>query len=411
MAIEQKKAVIVCVGDELLAGVIVNSNAAMIAELLLTVGVPVAWTLVVGDEEDEIADAIARAAKEATCVIITGGLGPTQDDKTRDAIARLLGTELIRDESIVEDIRQRFKAFSREMPPSNAKQADIPGGATAIPNPWGTAPGIRAEYEGATLYAIPGVPGEARRMLTEQIIPDLGEGAMIRSRIIHCVGIPESGLADLFNDLATAPNPRMAFLPGGGEIRLRFVAVGTSEAECIGALDEAERVVRERAGQFVYGVDTASLEAVVGAMLKERGLTLSTAESCTAGLLSSRIASVAGASSYLLGAVVAYSNEIKSLLLDIPDDVIAQHGAVSEEVARAMASGAKAKLGSDIALAVTCVAGPDPQDGVPVGQMYLAIATPDGVDVRGVRVPGDRDQVRQFATTFSLSMLRTYLQG
>src|SRR5205823_6232844 len=143
-----------------------------------------------------------------------------------------------------------------------------------IPNPWGTAPGIRAEYNGSTLYAIPGVPGEARRMLTEQIIPDLGEGATIRSRVIHCVGLPESELADRFHDLATAPNPRMAFLPGGGEIRLRFVAVGQTDGECISALDEAERVVRERVGQFVYGVDATTLEAVVGETLAQRGLTV-----------------------------------------------------------------------------------------------------------------------------------------
>ena len=406
-----KKAVIVCVGDELLAGVIVNSNAAMIAELLLTVGVPVAWTLVVGDEEDDIVDAISRAAKDASVVIITGGLGPTQDDKTRDAIARLLGTELVRDEAIVDDIRQRFRSFGRDMPPSNAKQADIPDGASAIPNPWGTAPGIRADYEGATLYAIPGVPGEARRMLTERIIPDLGEGAMIRSRVLHCVGIPESGLADLFPDLATAANPRMAFLPGGGEIRLRFVAVGTSENECIAALDEAERVVRDRAGQFVYGVDTASLEAVVGAELKVRGLTVGTAESCTAGMLASRIASVAGASDYLVGAIVSYTDRVKVEELDVDAGLLLEHGAVSEEVARAMAVGARKKLRCDIALAITCVAGPGPQGDVPAGQMYLALADAKGVDARGLRVPGDRDQVRTFATTFSLSMLRTYLQA
>lgn len=297
------------------------------------------------------------------------------------------------------------------MPQSNAKQADIPRGASAIPNPWGTAPGIRAEYEGAVLYAIPGVPGEARRMLNEQILPDIGEGAMIRARVLHCVGVSESGLADLFPDISVADNPRMAYLPGGGEIKLRFVAVGTSEADCIALLDEAEYIVRERAGQFVYGVDNASLEASVGTQLRDKGLTIGTAESCTAGLLSSRIASVPGASDYLAGAIVSYTDRVKVEELGVDAGLLLEHGAVSEEVAQAMAAGARSKLRCDIALSITCVAGPGPQGDIPAGQLYLALASKDGVISRGARVPGDRDQVRQFATTYSLAMLKAYLES
>lgn len=404
------RSVLVCVGDELLAGVIVNTNGAMIGEVMQSVGVPVGWSVCVGDEQDAIVDVIRRAAADADVVIVTGGLGPTQDDLTREAIAHLLGTELVRDESIVEDIRARFRAFGRDMPESNAKQADIPGGAQAIPNPWGTAPGIRAELDGATIYAIPGVPGEARRMLSERILPELGTGATIKARLLRCVGLPESELADRFHDLANADNPKMAFLPGGGEIRLRFVATGRDEAECKRLLDEAERVVRERVGEFVYGVDTDTLEQVVGELLVAHGLTVATAESCTAGLLSSRIASVAGASRYLVGGVVTYSSEAKTSELDVPPDLIARHGAVSEEVTSAMATGARKRFGADLALAITCVAGPDPQDGVEPGQMFLGLAAQDGsVAVRSVRVPGDRDQVRQFASTFALSMLRAHL--
>jgi nicotinamide-nucleotide amidase len=323
----------------------------------------------------------------------------------------VLGTELVRREDIVEEIRARFRSFGREMPPSNAKQAEIPRGAEAIPNPWGTAPGIRAELGGAVIYAIPGVPGEAQRMLVERIIPELGGGATIRARLLRCVGLPESELADRFHDLATAANPKMAFLPGGGEIKLRFVAVGAGASECERLLDEAERVVRERAGEFVYGVDTDTLEEVVGAMLTERGLTLATAESCTAGMLASRIANVPGASRYLVGGVVAYSAEAKAAELDVPADLIERVGAVSAEVTRAMAAGARKHLGADLALAITCAAGPDPQDGAEPGQIFLALATPEDVAVRGVRVPGDRAQVRQFATTFALSMLRSHLEA
>ena len=406
-----KRAVLVAVGDELLAGVIVNTNAAMIGEMFQAVGVPIVWSICVGDEEDDIVDAIARAAKDADIVIVTGGLGPTQDDKSREAIARLLGTDLVRDESIVDDIRARFRAFGRDMPESNAKQADIPRGASAIENPWGTAPGIRAELDGAVIYAIPGVPGEARRMLTERIIPELGGGATIRARVLKCVGLPESELADRFHDLATTTNPRMAFLPGGGEIRLRFVATAPGEEECERLLDEAEATVRERAGDFVYGLDTDTLEEVVGRLLAAEGLTIATAESCTAGMLAARIANVPGASRYLVGGIVAYASETKTQELDVPAELIEAHGAVSEEVTKAMAVGCKQRFGSHLAVAVTCAAGPEAQDGAHPGQMYLAVAGPgESVDVRGVRVPGDRDQVRQFATTFALSLLRGHLQ-
>jgi nicotinamide-nucleotide amidase len=366
----------------------------------------------VADVEDEIVDAIQRAASDADVVIVTGGLGPTQDDRTREAMARVLGTELVRDESIVSDVRARFKSFGREMPESNAKQADIPEGATAIPNPWGTAPGIRAEYKDAVLYAIPGVPGEARRMLTERILPELGGGAQIRSRMLKCVGLPESELADIFGDLAEAENPRMAYLPGGGEIRLRFVATAPTAEECERLLDETEAVVRGRVGQFVYGVDTDTLEEVVGKLLASRGLTIVTAESCTAGMLASRLANVPGASAYLIGGIVAYSASSKTSELGVDAALIEEHGIVSEEVARAMAVGAKKRFGSDVALAITCAAGPDPQDGAGVGQMCLGLAgVGDVVDARSVRVPGDRDQVRNFATTFALSLLRAHLES
>ena len=406
-----KKSVIVAVGDELLAGVIVNSNAAMIGELMQAVGYPVVWSMVVGDETDDIVDAVARAAREADVVIVSGGLGPTQDDKTRQAVARLLDSELVRDESIVEDIRARFRAWGREMPESNAQQADIPAAAKAIANPWGTAPGIRAEVDGALIFAIPGVPGEARRMLEEQILPELGRGATIRARMLKCVGMSESGLADLLGDIAVAVNPRMAFLPGGGEIRLRFVATASDEAECLHLLDEAEKIVRERVRDILYGVDEETLELVVGRMLKERRLNVVTAESCTAGALAARFANIPGSSDYLLGGIVTYASEAKTSELGVPPGLIEQHGAVSEEVTRAMALGAKERLGADIAVSVTCAAGPDSQDGAKPGTIFLGVAGPgDAVDVRGVTVPGDRAQVLSFATTFALSFLRAHLR-
>jgi nicotinamide-nucleotide amidase len=406
------KSVLVCVGDELLAGVTVNTNAAMIGEMLIAAGLPVEWSVCVSDEEDEIVRFLQMAAQDAKVVIVTGGLGPTQDDKTREALARLVGTDLERDESIVDDIRERFKAFGRTMPEANAKQADIPRGASKILNPWGTAPGIRIEHNGAIFYAIPGVPGEARHMLEEQVLPELaaaGGAAIIRARELRCVGLPESELADRFPDLATAANPRMAFLPGGGEIKLRFVARGETPEACEALLDEAERVVRERVGSFVYGIDTQTLEEVMGELLIKRGETLGTAESCTAGGLAARISNIPGSSDYFVGGIVAYTAEMKTTLLDVPTDVIRTHGLVSDEVARVMAVGARRKLDCTYALAITCAAGPEPHDGAAPGTMSLGLAGPGFAEARTVRVPGDRAQVRAFAATFALSFLRTHL--
>lgn len=408
------RSVLVCVGDELLAGVIVNTNAAMIGESLQTVGAPLVWSACVGDEEDAIADVVRRAAGDADVVIVTGGLGPTQDDLTREALARLMGVELVRDEEAVESIRERFRSFGREMPASNAKQGDVPRGARPIPNPWGTAPGIRAELDGAVIYAIPGVPGEAQRMLDDHILPEIGAGsgvASIRARVLRCVGLPESELADRFGDLATADNPKMAFLPGGGEIRLRFVARGATEEQCVALLNETERIVRERVGDFVYGTDFDTLEAVVGRMLTEAGQTLATAESCTAGLLSSRISAIPGSSEYFVGGLVTYTAQTKISELGVGREVIDEHGLVSEAVARAMASGVRERLGTDYALSITCAAGPEPHDGAEAGTLCLGLAGPGGADARRVRVPGDRDQVRSFAATFALAMLRTALLG
>lgn len=407
------RSVLVCVGDELLGGVTVNTNAAMIGEMLLAAGLPLAWSVCAADEETDIVRWLEMAVEDAEVVIVTGGLGPTQDDKTREAMTMLVGTELVRDEEIVEDIRQRFKAFGRAMPEANAKQGDIPLGGTKIANPYGTAPGIRIEHRGSVLYAIPGVPGEARRMLNEQILPELaksGTAAIIRTRELRCVGLPESELAEHFADLAVAANPRMAFLPGGGEIKLRFVAHGETPEACVAELDRVEATIRERCGQYVYGVDTHTLEAVVGATLAGRGLKVGTAESCTGGGLASRISNIPGSSEYFLGGIVAYTAEMKMSLLDVPKETISEHGLVSEEVAREMAAGAKSKLGTDYALSVTCAAGPDPHDGAEPGTLCLGMAVPGGeVESRRLRVPGDRDQVRAFASTFALAMLRTHL--
>lgn len=408
-------AAIVGVGDELLGGVVINTNAAFIGQRLLDAGIPVVRSVCVGDDEDAIVAVLQNVVELADVVIVTGGLGPTQDDLTREALARLLDVRLVRHDSLVDAIRQRFAAFGRAMPESNAKQADVPAGAAPIPNPWGTAPGIRAEMGSAVLYAIPGVPAEARRMLDEQILPELAERlrvGTIRTRELRCIGIAESELADRLHDLATADRPRMAFLPGGGEVRLRFVATGADPRECAELLEVAERTVRDRLGVAVYGHDDQTLEAVVGLLLAGAGLTVATAESCTAGLLTARIASVPGASSYLRGGIVAYQDDVKARSLGISPALVETVGAVSGEVALEMARGARIAFEADVALAVTCAAGPEPQGNAAVGTTVIALAGLGNTEVvRELRLPGDREQVRQFAATFSLNLLRLHLLG
>lgn len=408
------RAVVVGVGDELLSGLVVNTNAAMIGELLLGAGIRVARSVCVGDDEGEIVEVLRGALQSADAVIVTGGLGPTQDDRTREAIARLLGTRLRRDDGLLEGIRDRFIRLGRPMPEANAQQADIPEGADAIPNPWGTAPGIRAVSGDACVYAIPGVPREARHMLTEQIIPELLRegGGSIRTREVRCCGLPESELAERLAELATAENPRLAYLPGGGEVRIRFVATGEGGEECERLLDRAETQVRSACGDAVYGAGGETLEAVTGRLLADGGYTVATAESCTAGMLAARIGSVPGASRYLLGGVVAYQDEVKVRTLGVDAGLLSSAGAVSDEVAVAMATGARERFACDFALSVTCVAGPDPQDGVEVGTACIGLAGPGGEEsARRLRFPGDREQIRLFATTFGLNMLRLRLTG
>lgn len=408
-------AAVVGVGDELLAGVVVNTNAAFIGQRMQAVGIPVVLSLCVGDDEDEIVRVLGEAIAHADVVIITGGLGPTQDDRTREALARLMGVPLVRDEAAVQAIRARFERMGRTMAESNARQADHPVGAQLVANPWGTAPGLRVEAGDRVVFAIPGVPREAQHMLDEQVIPELaarfGSAATIRSRTLSCVGIAESELADRLSDLATATEPRMAFLPGGGIVRLRFVATGTSSDECERRLEHAERTVRERCGSAVFAVDDQTMESVVGALLTDRGLTIAVAESCTAGMLAARIASAPGASAYLRGGLVAYQDDVKARGLGISPALIAAAGAVSGEVALEMARGARVAFDADLGVAITCSAGPAPQ-GAPAGTTFIAIAAaPAFAAVRELRLPGDREQVRQFAATFALNLLRTHLLG
>ncbi|MFA5890983.1 MAG: competence/damage-inducible protein A [Actinomycetota bacterium] len=408
------RAEVVAVGTELLLGDIINTNAAMIARALADAGVDCRRQVVVGDNPERIAAAITEGLDRADAVILTGGLGPTQDDVTREAIATALGRPLRRSSEIEQSLREQFGSLGRPMPEMNVRQADVPEGARVIDRTFGTAPGLIVEHEGRVVYAIPGVPSEMRDMLARAVIPDLlaraGGDVVIRSRIVRVAGVGESSvatsLAPIWDSLGDGVT--MAFLAAGGEVRVRLTAKAQSEGDVDERLGAAESAVRETLGRAVVGSGDVTLESVVAEMLLARGWTLGCAESVTGGLLSSRLVSVPGASRWFCGAVVAYGSEVKEAVLGVANPVLAENGPVSAPVALAMAEGARARLACDVAVAVTGVAGPQEQ-GRPVGTVVIAVVGPAGSIVREIRVPGDRSMIRTLATTAALNLVRLSL--
>ncbi len=404
---------VLAIGTELLLGQITNTNATRIGERLADAGIDHFQQTVVGDNDSRIVDALLAACARADAVIITGGLGPTRDDLTREAMARAAGVDLVFDEAQADRLRERWVLRGRVMPESNLQQAERPEGSELIENPKGTAPGIRMRIGDAWVIALPGVPAEMIPMLDSSVIPFLrgDDTSIMLSRLIRTWGESESSigeqLADLYDDSA---NPTIAFLASSGEIKVRITAKASSDAEAMALIAPVEATVRERLGSLVFGVDEETIEVVVLRMLAERGWTLGTAESATGGLVAGRITSVPGASRVFRGSVVAYATDLKQSTLGVTPEAIAEHGVVSEEVGLAMAQGARDALSVDVAVAVTGSAGPDPQER-PVGTVVVAVATPSGTMVRTLRMPGDRERVRTFATTASLQLLRIALQG
>jgi nicotinamide-nucleotide amidase len=420
---------IVAVGTELLLGQIADTNSAWLGEHLAAAGVDSHFHQAVGDNHERIVLAFRTALARSDGVIVCGGLGPTHDDITREAIAEVMNVGLHRDEEVVDRIRHLFSARGREMPDSNLRQADVPDGATTIPQTKGTAPGLICPVGHKVLYAVPGVPYEMADMFDRGILPDLrrrmveaGESSgVIASRVLRTWGMSESGLADVLADHiraldAVAPDPvagsaaTIAFLASGIEgIKVRVTVRADDEAEAdrrLGAEEAAiRRILTEAAGDVVFGVDDEAIEHAVAAALAVDGLTLGLAESLTGGLASSRLVNVPGASGWFRGAVVSYASAVKFDVLGVPEGPV-----VSEAAARAMADGARSVLGSDVGLSITGVAGPDPQDGRPPGTVFVGVAVP-GRETEAVAftVPGDRDRVRQYATIAALDLLRRRL--
>lgn len=402
---------VVAIGTELLLGTVVDSNSAWIGGQLALSGVDCLRSVRVGDNHDRMVACIRESLSRADAVICCGGLGPTQDDVTREAIAEVMGVDLVRDDGVAGAIRTMFESRGRHMPDNNLRQADVPVGATVIHQTRGTAPGLICPV-GAdqVVYAVPGVPHEMKDMVERAILPDLrarsGDTSTIVSRTLRTWGESESGLAERLDDrmqaLDASGTATIAFNASGIEgLKVRITAKGDDEAAAWAAVSAEEAGVRALLGDLVFGVDDESMEHAVGALLLERGWTLGLAESVTGGLVASRIVAVPGASQWFRGSVVSYASEVKFDLLGVSEGPV-----VSETAAAEMASGARRVLGADVGLGVTGVAGPDTQDDQPVGTVFFASDVDGDVEVRRVQLPGDRERIRQFACISLLDSLR-----
>jgi nicotinamide-nucleotide amidase len=410
------KAEIVGVGTEILLGQICNNNAQWISQRLAEIGVDVLHHQAVGDNVERIEGAFRLALSRSDVVIATGGLGPTQDDITREGLAAALGVPLVRHPEIEDLLREKFARLGREMPEINVIQGDVPKGARYIVPGRGTAPGLICETpEGRRVYAVPGVPAEMREMMTETILPELadlaGPSALV-SRTIKVTGMAESRVAELLDDLfRTSTNPTVAYLASSGEVKVRLTAKAPSRAEAETVIDPLAEEVVGRLGRYVFSTSDEELEQVIGRLLVEKGMTIASAESLTGGNVGVRLSSAAGASEYFKGGAVTYTAEAKRKVLGVRKETIEGPGVVSEECAIEMARGARELFESDIALGLTGVAGPEPHDGKPPGTVCVGLSAQDREESRCFRAPGDREQVRRWAEQAGLDMARRYLEG
>jgi nicotinamide-nucleotide amidase len=411
---------LVAIGTELLLGFVTDTNGGELARALAAAGIEVVQRTAVADRRDPVQRAVREALERSGFAITTGGLGPTRDDLTKTAVAELFNRRLILDEALLRSLEERFRRLGRwPMPEINRSQALVPEGATVLPNPRGTAPGLWLEDErGRTVVMLPGVPHEMRGLLADEVLPRLaahgwggGPAATIRSRTLRTTGIAESSLAERIAEAEDQIAPlSLAYLPGPDGVDLRLTAWMIAPDEADRVLDHAVALLEPRLGAHYYGVDGTDLAAIVLSTLRERGYRLALAESCTGGLLGARITSVPGASATMIGAIVAYHDDVKHDRLGVPRATLEAHGAVSEPTVRAMVAGAARLFKTECAIAVTGIAGPTGgTTEKPVGTVWLAAQA--GEQVRTVHriLPGDRDEIRYRATQAGLDLLRRLL--
>jgi nicotinamide-nucleotide amidase len=405
---------IIAVGSEMLTSQRIDTNSLYIADQLNALGVEVRRKLIIGDDRALLTDAVRDALNHAAIVILTGGLGPTEDDVTRAAVADALGRELEFHQEICDGIEERFRRRQRKMAEINKRQAYVIAGAEVLPNTNGTAPGQWIEHQGHIVILLPGPPGELKPLFAQDCFPRLAQrlpGQVIRARFYRVTGLTESDLDALIAPVYTQyTNPSTTILASPGDIQIHL------RARC-GSADDAERLlaevggpIEELLGRHLFSRNGDPLEAIVGRLLRERGATLSVAESCTGGMVGERITSVAGSSDYFVGGFVTYTDRMKTDLLGIDPQLIAEHTSVSKEAARAMAEGARARTGSTFAISITGEAGPESSTGAPVGTIFVGFAGPDKPpEALRFAMPGDRTRIRGFATQAALDLLRRRL--
>lgn len=403
---------IVTIGTEILLGHLLDTNSVYVASQLADHGVDVFAKHSVGDNADRLAAMLDDVLARADGAITTGGLGPTVDDLTKDAVGRAVGKPLVLHEPSLRAIEERFTFFGRPMTENNRRQAYLPEGCVVLDNPHGTAPGFVAlRDDGKFVACMPGVPREMKPMLDEKLVPWLVERFGLRSGIytktLHTVGIGESQLDSIVEDLfSTLENPKIAMLAHTGRVDVKVMAKASSRAEADAMIAPVAEELRRRIPSGYFGDDDVTLPGAIVAALRARGLTFGTAESCTGGQVADALVSVAGASDVFRGGVVAYDNAVKAALLDVPQETLDRFGAVSEETAVAMARGAAARLHADVVISTTGIAGPSggsPEK--PVGLVWFALAFGDEVEAKRLTFPGERADVRERATTAALSLV------
>ncbi|MBQ0037333.1 MAG: competence/damage-inducible protein A [Clostridiales bacterium] len=405
---------LIAVGTELLLGNVANTDAQHLSEQLSGAGVNVLYHTAVGDNPARLTEVIHIAHRRADLLIFTGGLGPTYDDLTKEVVCRAFGRKTVFHPEIVEEIQHYFDTvFRRPMPECNLQQAYLPEGCTIFHNPVGTAPGCAFEADGITVVMLPGVPRECRYLTDHALIPWLREksGEVITSHELRIFGLTEPQVQEKLGDIMNnAVNPSLAPYAKTGEVLLRLTAKAATTADCEALMAPMLREVQARLGEYLYGIDTGSLEQQVLTLLKARGLTLSAAESCTGGLIAKRITDLPGASAVFLGGVVSYTNGVKAGVLGVAQELLDEYGAVSEPVARAMAQGAQRITGSDLAVSVTGVAGPDKDDrGNDVGTVFVALAAENGTVVQKLDLGTGRHRIRAMTAHHAFDMIRRYL--
>jgi nicotinamide-nucleotide amidase len=400
---------LITVGDELLRGDTLNGNAGWLGRRLTEAGVRVVREVVLPDDAETIETAVQEALTRVGVVIVTGGLGGTSDDVTRDALARAAGVALRRDPALEARLRERATTRGIPVRESALRMADVPEGARQLPNPAGVAPGLRLELFGGVAYALPGMPEEMRAIVEESVLPELG-GRPVTARVLRTATLWESVVAARLAPVEALSGVWLAYYPSPGEVRVRI------EGESEDRVAEAAAMARDLLGAEVYAEEDVALDRVVHRLLAERGATVAVAESLTGGLLGAELTGMPGSSATFLGGVVAYATPLKHSLLGVPADLLAAHGAVHPEVAAAMATGVRERLGATYGVAVTGVAGPDPQDGQPVGTVHVAVAgSGERPTVRSVRLPvageGERARgpIRRMTVVHALDLLRRHL--